>query len=763
MLKSYKLISLVLAMLLVIGGGLSFMFQPQIARSQQASRPLLQLPTAQLIIKYRETANVHLAGPDLVNEMERLSAAAGVTIDYFRPMSGDAHVLKLPQAMPESDAQAIADRLAALPEVAYAEPDAILFPMGTGATPNDPEYNNQWHYAAPGDDHYGIDAPAAWDISTGSASVFVAVLDTGITDHPDLAGRWTGGYDFISNDFFANDGGGRDADPHDPGDWVAANECGGSHSAQDSSWHGTHVAGTIGAATNNGSGVAGVNWNSKILPVRVLGKCGGMSSDIADGMSWAAGLPVPGVPNNPNPAKVINMSLGGYGACTSTYQNVINAVVAAGATLVISSGNSDDNSLYYRPGNCDNVITVSATNRYGGRAYYSNYGATVEISAPGGAQNYANDPNGVLSTLNAGDTSPSTPNYEYYQGTSMAAPHVAGVASLLYSVDPSLTPAEVLSVLQTTATTFPADSETHPCSTPGNCGSGIVNAAAALREVADLPLPPDLQPISNADGDGAYVVAWNREVPALTALAPALSSASDATYKIYLPLLARDFDGRVFTLQEDDNSAFTSPTDVYVGTGMSVGMTGKTPGTYYYRAKATKPQGSSSWSVTRSVVVLSGTPPTATLPPTPTVPPTPEEGWSDFELQVLALANQERANDGCGVALAANDLLQQAADLHSADMVARDFFSHTNPDGKDPGDRLDDIGYIWWSWGENIAAGYSTPAAVMAGWMASSGHRANILNCDFTEIGIGHVYDAGDSGDEIWYHYWTMVLATPWE
>ena len=273
----------------------------------------------------------------------------------------------------------------------------------------------------------------------------------------------------------ANDGGGRDADPSDPGDWVAASVCYSGSPALNSSWHGTHTAGTIGAASNNGQGVAGVNWNSKILPVRVLGRCGGYTSDIADGMRWAAGLPVSGVSTNANPAKVLNLSLGGYGACDATYQNAVNAITAVGTTIVVSAGNINADAINYRPGNCNGVITVAATNKNGSRAYYSNFGSAIEISAPGGETNVLRT-NGVLSTLNDGPQGPGADIYAYYQGTSMAAPHVAGVASLLYSLKPSLTPAEVLAILQNTVTGFPGGSS---C-TISNCGRGIVNAGAAV-------------------------------------------------------------------------------------------------------------------------------------------------------------------------------------------------------------------------------------------------------------------------------------------
>ncbi|MFO7678800.1 MAG: S8 family peptidase, partial [Chloroflexota bacterium] len=313
---------------------------------------------------------------------------------------------------------------------------------------------------------------------TGSASTVVAVIDTGILNHTDLVGKTVPGYDFISDIFTANDGNGRDNNPADPGDWVTANACGAGSSARNSSWHGTHVAGTIGAASNNNLGVTGVDWNAKILPVRVLGRCGGFISDIVDGMRWSAGLAVAGVPANGNPADVLNLSLGGSGACSVTEQNAINAIVTAGATIVIAAGNEDDNAANYSPGNCNNVITVAATDKSGDRAYYSNYGSIIEVSGPGGAQSFANDPNGVLSTLDSGTTTPANDNaYVFNQGTSMATPHVAGLASLIKGMRPGYTQAQVLSLLQSTARAFPAGST---CNT-SICGAGIVDAYQALN------------------------------------------------------------------------------------------------------------------------------------------------------------------------------------------------------------------------------------------------------------------------------------------
>ena len=436
--------------------------------------------TDQIIIKYKPGSTAFRL-PAQADQMARLSSSAGVALDYGRAMSGDAHVLRLSEHLPLAQVQAIADQLMTLPEVAYAEPDHILYPS---LTPNDPLYTNQWSLF----ENWGIDLPAAWDITTGSSSIVVAVIDTGITNHAEFSGRTVPGYDFIGDVQVANDGNGRDSDPSDPGDWITSAESASGYfkdcTVTSSSWHGTFTAGQIGAAGNNSLGVAGINWNSKILPVRVLGKCGGYDSDIVDGMRWAAGLSVPNVPANANPAKVLNLSLGGSGSCDSTWQNAINAVTAAGAVTVVSAGNSNSNASNFIPAGCNGVITVAATDRNGARAPYSNYGSSVEISAPGGSMTRSNDPNGILSTLNTGSTHPVSDTYGYYQGTSMAAPQVSGVASLLFSINPSLTPAQVLEILQTTAKPF---DRTSNCNTT-ICGSGIVDAGAAVT--AALPPGP---------------------------------------------------------------------------------------------------------------------------------------------------------------------------------------------------------------------------------------------------------------------------------
>lgn len=454
------------------------------------------LPTSQIIIQFADPATeLALLSRSEQNELATLSQAAGVPLQYVREMSGDAHVLKLDGPLPADEVAAIAANLTAVAGVLYAEPDRIKTIDGRAQqilfapelTPNDTYFADQWHYQYSAGTAEGLNLVNGWNITTGNASTVVAVIDTGVLlGHSDLAGRLVPGYDFIADPFVANDGDGRDANPADPGDWVDANQCGGPHAAQPSSWHGTHVAGTIGAATNNNVGVAGVNWQAKLLPVRVLGKCGGYTSDIVDGMRWAAGLAVPGVPANANPAKVLNLSLGGPGACSSTEQNAINNIVGIGATVVIAAGNSNTGAAGFSPANCNQVITVAATNRVGSRSYYSNYDHTIEVSAPGG-ETHINSANGVLSTLDTGTTTPANSNsYAYYQGTSMAAPHVAGLASLIVGMRPHYNTWQVLNLLQDTARPFPSGSS---CNT-SNCGAGIVDAYQALTEIDSVEYGP---------------------------------------------------------------------------------------------------------------------------------------------------------------------------------------------------------------------------------------------------------------------------------
>ncbi len=340
-------------------------------------------------------------------------------------------------------------------DVEFAQPNYLYYPT---AVPNDTYYSLQWHYPA-------INLPSAWDVAIGAPSVVIAVLDSGKTEHPDLSGQFIGGFDFVSNVSNSADGDGRDSDATDPGD-------------SRNSYHGTHVAGTIAARTNNNMGGAGVCPLCKVLPVRVLGYQGGSTADIADGILWASGLSVSGVTNNANPAKVINMSLGGARPCSAdpTYQNAIAYATNRGVSVVVSAGNNNADAAGFVPASCNNVITVAATDFNGARAPYSNFGSTIEISAPGGNNNVDLNldgyPDGVGSTLK---NASGEYTYGFYQGTSMAAPHVSGVIGLMLSRNPSLAPFPILWKLQGTARPIPSSK----CS--GGCGAGLIDAAAAVR------------------------------------------------------------------------------------------------------------------------------------------------------------------------------------------------------------------------------------------------------------------------------------------
>ncbi|RKP49295.1 S8 family peptidase [Trinickia fusca] len=405
----------------------------------------------------------------------RVRRAAQVT-RFTRAMSGDAHVVGLAKPLTADEARALAGRIQAQPEVEYAEPD---YRVERQIEPTDPRYGVQWGLQGGGPRGNwppgGARLPAAWDITTGSTNIVTAVIDTGYRPHVDLAANVLPGYDFISDRERANDGDGRDADAADPGDWTTEAEtlaCYGSSQFRASSWHGTHVMGTIGALASNGRGGAGVNWHGKLLPVRVLGKCGGQSSDIADAIRWAAGLAVPGAPVNQHPARVINMSLGSQGSCDRTKQSAIDDAIARGAIVVASAGNS--NREVGQPANCAGVIAVSAVDMNGNRAWFSNYGARADIGAPGVD---------ILSTVDEGATVPTRDGYERYNGTSMAAPHVAGVASLMLAVDPTLTPEQLRTTLLASTRPYAEGSTCAPNADGTVCGAGTLDAERALEAV----------------------------------------------------------------------------------------------------------------------------------------------------------------------------------------------------------------------------------------------------------------------------------------
>lgn len=345
----------------------------------------------------------------------------------------------------------------------------------TQVVPNDSYLSSQWGLFG---DTAGINALNAWDITNGTGAV-IAVADTGYVPHPDLDANRLQGYDMISSSSAAKDGNGRDSNGIDEGDYTTFWTCGYS---SNSSWHGSHVAGIANAVTDNGQGISGVAPGAKFIPVRVLGSCGGSLSDIADGVMWSAGLQVGNAPINTNPADVINLSLGGAGNCTSFMQDAIDAATAAGSVVVVAAGNENTNASSSTPANCNNVITVASVGVDGARASYSNYGDIVDVATPGGGNGA-----GILSTIDVGTKGRQGPGYAEYQGTSMATPQVAGVIALMRSADPSLTPAEIKSILIDTARDFPGS-----CN---GCGAGIVDAYAALSAITGAgpidPIDPD--------------------------------------------------------------------------------------------------------------------------------------------------------------------------------------------------------------------------------------------------------------------------------
>ena len=445
---------------------------PSIPRRPSVATP----PTDQFIVKFKDPAR---SGPALRAEsFGRAAAKLGATAKDVRGTAGGARVVRTSKELGDGDAEKLLASLRADPAVAYAEPNVKLHAMTSD--PSDPAFTDQWNLSA---NTGGIRATRAWDVTQGAGQV-VAVIDTGITSHADLDANMLPGYDMIASAEDARDGDGRDPDARDIGDWSDNGQCGDGSAEMASSWHGTHVAGIISAVTGNGMGIAGVAPEARILPVRVLGPCGGLISDVADAILWASGAPVQGVPANPHPARVINLSLGGTEACPLTFQDAIDTATARGSVVVAAAGNEMAQASTATPANCRNVIGVAASGRTGALAPYSNFGPGVDITAPGGdmTPTSADDPqsgvpNGILSIGNDGDKlateAPGT-NYYWAEGTSFAAPHVSGVAALLMArMGPTATPAAVEARLKGTAR-----SVTGGC--PQGCGAGGLDAARAV-------------------------------------------------------------------------------------------------------------------------------------------------------------------------------------------------------------------------------------------------------------------------------------------
>lgn len=437
-----------------------------------------------------------------------------------------------------------ADFVAALEDrtdVVAVEPNTILHPLAT----DDPAYGALWNLRS--GSSYGVDAEDAWPVTTGTGSV-IAVLDTGVTTHPDLSsalltdGGIPYGHDFVTDDpthgVFSHDGDGWDADPTDPGDY-----CTVPGEQAKSSWHGTHVSGIAAAAANNGTGGAGVAPGASIETVRVMGGCGGATSDLIAGIRWAAGLSVPGVAANAHKASVINLSLGGDGQCQASVQQAIDEATGAGSIVVVAAGNSGQALASSTPANCQNVIRVTASTSTGTLAGYSDSGSTslpATVAAPGGTQagtcSQTSSNTQIYSTINTGTKEAIAASYGCYVGTSMAAPHVSAIVALLTSLNPALSLASVQGILTASATPFPAGASyqlggvSYPCTTTA-CGAGVANAAAAVS----LALRPAVAGVLRvAKTLGADTANW----PSGTALSyqwyrngKAIKGATKPTYK----------------------------------------------------------------------------------------------------------------------------------------------------------------------------------------------------------------------------------------
>jgi serine protease len=523
--------------------------EPSAARTKRtvAEEPLV----GQLMVKLRNPQQSELVQPLAASRVASLSASAGIGLKAVRPMAGNATVLALPRTMRLSEASAVIARLSADPNVEWAAPDMHVRRAQT--PPNTGYATRQWNLFAPtatftsGSKMFmstgGANLQPFWASTQGNSTVRVAIIDTGVSKtHPALQAAIEGGYDFTSSasgtsfglpaGFLKNKPGidARDPDASDPGDWVTAadkqnyaacrlpGESGPTYVPDDSSWHGTHMAGIVAAQWQNvntpGTSVAGIAPNVRIVPIRALGRCGGVSSDIIDAIYWAAGLALPnmgaGINNggavmtNPNPANVINLSLGSSaGACNVAYQNAIDAAVARGVVITVATGNDSANTVS-APANCNNVIAVTAHVINGDNATYANVGPQTDISAPGGGapQTLATNPAiadsdsafYIWSPLLFG---PQGPTSVYtgpagttcasgcsgaavggFTGTSPATPHVSAVAALLFSLSPKLQSAQVVNLIQTSARAHPAGGWC--VANPGTCGPGLLDGGSAL-------------------------------------------------------------------------------------------------------------------------------------------------------------------------------------------------------------------------------------------------------------------------------------------
>lgn len=472
--------------------------------------------------------------------LQTLQNTLGVPVKLVRPLlQPDSYLVEM-QSLPVLGSlqtpQAIRAALQALPGVRFASPDIQLQRTAVPA-PNDGAYSvNQASYMHTGA-YASLRMQDVWEQTRGSSNVVIAVLDSGVLfDNPELKGRLLPGYDFVSNvtpptgtrengtvfDSGSNDGNGRDPDPSDPGDAPPPGfNC--PDGSTTSSWHGTTVASVAAAQSNNGQFLAGMDWNAKVLPVRVSGRCGiATSSDIVDAFYWATGSgrvdPTIGV--NPNPANVINLSFatdtplfGGGCAANDMVALAIADARARNVSVVISAGNNSGGAVQY-PANCAGTIAAGAAEQDGQLANYSAKGGSsnfLTLHAPGNS-------NGLY--VGASNTGGSTPSANgstafLFAGTSFSAPMVAGAISLLKAVRPSLTPSQIDTLLRNSARPYPANASNSTglfgrldC-TPTSCGAGLLNVLGAVQAARALsnPLPvANVQQSAVVASNGPFVL-----------------------------------------------------------------------------------------------------------------------------------------------------------------------------------------------------------------------------------------------------------------
>jgi serine protease len=545
---------------------------PRVEAVAAAAQPAVT-SAARFIVKLRATDD-DAARAAAVARIGALAARHGFTLQQARHIVSGIHVMQVSlPADGETGAQMLV-RLNADPEVEYAEVDERRHAL---STPDDPLFSEQWYLQDT--QPAAVDAVDAWSMSAGVPGLVIADLDTGVRfDHPDLrsagANRLLPGYNLISEAAVANNSYGRGPDASDPGDWISASDLKNPAFANctiaNSSWHGTRVAGILGAITDNQTGIAGMTWDGWVEPVRVLGKCGGYDSDIIAGMAWAAGMPVEGVPDNPYPARIVNMSLGSVGTCPAAYQQMVSELVNAGVLVVVSAGN--EGGPVDAPANCGDATGVAGLREVGTKVGYSSLGPQIALSAPAG--NCVNTAAGqpclfsIVTTTNSGTTVPETSTYtdeyNYNVGTSFSAPIVAGIAGLMLSVNGNLTPGQLLARLQAGTQPFPvsstpgvpvchvpsssADLQTSECScTTSTCGVGMANANGAvlqaLRPIAAIAPPSAVRAGSTVvlDGSGSAAAcnasivsfAWTVVQPAVNP--PAIINANAARASVVVP------------------------------------------------------------------------------------------------------------------------------------------------------------------------------------------------------------------------------------